>query len=262
MEKYAGAFLALEADVQVPSMQPELRAALDRIRRLGKPSSTYAFILRLIHAVQAGGVTIEVAVSVLGLLEDFLFRRAVCGKEPTGLHAVFKGLWHELTTGDDPPGVTMASVRAAISRRTTVDWPNDAEFEAAIRTVNMYKRKVCQFALREYELSRVGESPEDNFEIEHILPQSATEEWRHVFGERYEAAVNCWAILVPLTVRMNPSVGNGPYVAKRAEYEESIFASTRELARDYPGWTPSALDDRTSKLVEWASARWPNNRAV
>jgi hypothetical protein len=260
MDRYTGVFLALEGNTPIPTLAADLRVGLDRIRRLGKPSSTYAFLLRLVHGVQVGEVLSETAVQILRLLEDFLFRRAICGVEPTGLHAVFKGLWAELTSGEVPPGVSAGSVRAAISRRTTVDWPNNSEFEVAIRTGNLYSRKVCAFAIREFELSRHGESPEDTFEIEHILPQTSTEEWARLFGDRYEGVVNTWANLVPLTGRMNPAVGNGPYLAKRVEYENSIFASTRELAAQFKDWDPNALDKRASEIVGWALKRWPTTR--
>jgi hypothetical protein len=266
MERYVPAFLAVEAGQKDPDSGEELNNGVNRIHRLGKPSSTYAFILRLVSAVRAEEIPENVAVEILGVIEDFLFRRAPCGVEPTGLHAVFKGLWGELTESSaetpDPPDVSAQSVREAISGRATVTWPDDIAFEEAIRTGNLYARKAADFALREYESSRPGESPIDGFQKEHICPKTPTPEWESVFGESYDSLVNTWANLVPLTERMNPALGQKSYAVKKCEYEGSVFACARELADNYEEWTPENVNARADELVTWALERWPTTRST
>ena len=200
-----------------------------------------------------------IACEVLDVVESFLFRRAIVGIEPTGLHSVFKGLWADLTTGDAPEGVSAASVRKAISERATV-WPNNAAFEEGMREGNLYKRRAVKFALAEYEVACEGETPSDAFQIEHIVPQSDTSTWRTIVGERYEELVDTWANLSPLTGRMNKDAGQADYEVKRTEYEDSIFASTREVADKYAVWTPVDVEDRATAIVEWALGRWPVER--
>jgi hypothetical protein len=264
MQKYVGGFLSLETGSQDITLPPELQACLDRVHRLGKPSSTYAFIMRLVLAVKGREVETVVAVKVLDVIECFLFRRAICGIEPTGLHAVFKGLWSDLTEDEDEnedvSKITPDAVHAAISARPTVDWPSDAEFESAIKEGDLYNRKVVKYALREFEVSREGETPEDDFQIEHIVPQTSTEHWLQVFDGRYEELVNTWANLVPITGRMNVQAGQEPYETKREEYSNSIFATTREIAEDYVSWSPVEVEERAAKIVKWAKTRWPYQR--
>ncbi|MFN7984945.1 MAG: DUF262 domain-containing protein [Vicinamibacterales bacterium] len=103
MQRLVGPFLTLEGGISDLDAAPEVQIRLDRIYRLGRPSSIFAFLIRLSSAVKEGEVSPQVAASAIDVLESFLFRRAICGIEPTGLHAVFKGLWVELTQGDGAP---------------------------------------------------------------------------------------------------------------------------------------------------------------
>ncbi len=259
MQRYVATYTALEAGLpQAPPFSPEVGLRLDRIRRLGKPSSTYAFLFRLVEEVRLGAVSVEAAVDVLDALESFLFRRALQGIEPTGLHAVFKGMWSELMEGDNPRGLSAAALKDAIASKPTVTWPTNVEFEDTIRRGRTGKRKCVAFALQELEFSREGESPLDTFQIEHILPQAPTESWQLLFGDRYEELVQTWANLVPLTGRMNVAAGQAPFDTKREEYSDSIFATPREIAAKYVTWSPLEVEERASDIVQWALQRWPH----
>ncbi len=121
----------------------ELRTCLDRLHRLGKPSSIYSFIMKLVCAVKDKDINASTAVQIIDVIECFLFRRAICGIEPTGLHAVFKTLWSELTEDPDALGLTPEATYNAISGKPTIAWPSDEEFERHIRKGNLYNRKNC-----------------------------------------------------------------------------------------------------------------------
>lgn len=261
MQKYVGCFLALEAGQPDISIPAQLQLGLEKIHRIGKPSSIYAFVMKLVSSVRESGLDPTAAGDVLDVIECFLFRRAICGIEPTGLHAVFKGLWAELTEGEGAPGVTATSVHKAISAKPTISWPSNVEFENAVRTGNLYDRKVVKYALREFEVDREGESPEDDFQIEHICPQTPTETWSSIFGERYGELGNTWANLIPLTGRMNIQAGQEPFDLKRDEYAKSIFATTREISEKYLTWSPVEVERRANDIVAWSLSRWPLQRA-
>lgn len=269
LDKYVDAFLAVESGVPSPAFGVEINKQLSRIHRLGKPSSTYAFILRLCLAVKNNQIAVSEAVAILKVIEDFLFRRAICGIEPTGLHAVFKGLWGELMApiGNPPAApvvsvaVTAQLVRGAISSKPTVAWPGDQEFLDNIKNGDLYHRKVNSFAIREYDSSRPGDSPTDKFEIEHVLPQSADSLWQGIFGADYKKVLNTWANLVPLSQAMNPSVGAAQYATtKRQAFLTSMYCSARELATDCADWNPTNLANRADKIASWAILRWPTKR--
>lgn len=257
MDAYLPEFLALEVGSLDTSWGKRLKSQILRFHEMGAPSSIYPFVFRVFDALRREAATEDQVCDTLALLESFLFRRAVCGYEPTGLHAVFKSLWKE-TAQDGFP--TPEQVGSAISGRTTVPWPDDQEFAESIRTGNLYDRNVKKFALLEFERSRKGETPTDDFEVEHILPRTSNSDWTAIFGDEYEVLVDTWANLIPITRSMNPAVGQMGFAEKRAAYVDSIFATTREIGQASEDWTPETIKRRADDLAAWAVTRWPHRR--
>lgn len=255
MAQFADTLIALERGIFPAGWSKSLKRAMGRLHEMGAPSSLYAFVLRLVRETELGNVPEGDVVSILSLLEAFLFRRAIAGYEPTGLHAVFKGMWKEIA--DAGLGVNAAAVAARVRTRGTVPWPNDHEFSEAVRKSDLYNRKVAKYALRQYEEACDGETPHDDFEIEHILPRTPKPEWAELFGDDYARLLHTWANLVPITRSMNPTVGQLGFEAKRAEFSGSMFTSTRKVAEDFGSWSAVDVEKRASDLATWAVARWP-----
>ena len=256
LERYRGTYLALEGGNADPHLTPEISRQLHRIHSVGRPSSTYAFILRLVDAWKQNAVEEAVVVDILTRLESFLFRRALMGIEPTGLHAVFKGLWNELVGAGDGSELTGEAFQAAVSGKPTIIWPNDEQFANAIHTGNLYGRKVRNYALREHEASLSAETASDIFQVEHIAPQSGTDAWREKMGEPYDRLIHTWGNLVPISGKMNPTIGQKPFKIKRAEFAKSMFANARHIAETCVDWSAETLEARNQAIADWAKTRW------
>src|SRR5690606_13216966 len=106
---------------------PALRLRVNRIYRSGRPSSVYPFVLKLLRAFELGQVSETATCGVLDAIESFLFRRALVGIEPTGLHAVFKSLWQELTGGAGEEEldtlIDAERLRLVVGSKPTISWP-------------------------------------------------------------------------------------------------------------------------------------------
>ena len=98
---------------------------------------------------------------------------------------------------------------------------------------------------------------------EHVLPENPAGGWGEVFPpERWESAVERLGNLTLLERALNREVGNGPYSAKRAAYESSSYALTREIADLAPEeWTPALLDERQRRLAVRAVRLWRSDFA-
>jgi hypothetical protein len=148
LEQYQPAYLALTSGADYQPSHPDLKLRVDRIYRSGRPSSIYPFLLKVLRSFELGHLSEGNACATLDAVESFLFRRAIAGIEPTGLHAVFKSLWQELV-GDVQDGnlnqmVTAKRTREIISNKPTISWPKDEEFRVAIETGELYRRKICE----------------------------------------------------------------------------------------------------------------------
>lgn len=261
LEKYQPAYLSLTRDKDYPFGSQILRSRLNRIYRSGRPSSIYPFLLSALRGFEEGQLSEDATCLLLDTVESFLVRRAILGIEPTGLHAAFKGLWQELTDTSVEGEmfdefVTPAKIKEALNKKATVKWPSNNEFKLACEVGELYRRKIAKFAVREYEYALKGETPQDDHQIEHIAPQSATPEWKAMIGDQYDDLVHTWGNLIPLTPIMNPSAGNSNFQKKREGYQNSIFASAREIAA-LPEWSAKTIISRSQRISEWALTRWP-----
>ena len=257
LEQYQPAYLALNSGKPYEPDCPQVALRVDRIYRSGRPSSVYPFLLKVLRSFELGLISEGNACGTLDAVESFLIRRAVAGIEPTGLHAVFKGLWQDLVgeSGNLDQVVTPERTFQSISSKPTISWPNNEEFRAAIETGDLYHRKIANYAIREYELSLKGESPSDNHHIEHIAPQTPTSEWQNAIPNDYENLVHTWGNLLPLTPTMNPAAGQSDFAVKRKAYADSIFASARDVAKAKI-WNSKSIRDRSKTIADWALKRW------
>lgn len=104
-----------------------------------------------------------------------------------------------------------------------------------------------------------------NVSIEHILPQTPSEEsgWLDIFAdtELREDWTQRLANLVPLHIRKNPAASNFDFETKKNVYfagndgTASPFVLTQEV-RSLPAWTPEVLEDRQQKLLDIFIRHW------
>lgn len=175
--------------------------AKEQVRRLvalNRPSSVYPYVMQLLTATAEGSVETTQAAACLAVIESFLVRRAVCGIEPTGLHAVFKKLWK--SAGGDP-----AKVRSGIVSKTVL-FPDDKAFESAIRVGDLYHRKVCTYLIEEYERRYTTGDVLSTFPpitVDHVMPQTLKGTWKELFTDQEHAQLlHTWGNLVPCRAKL------------------------------------------------------------
>ena len=254
MEPYQPPFMAVDQGHAIFD-DPEINLRLDRLNRLGRPTSVYPFLMSLLVQHRSNPIATSTLTSILDLIESFLVRRAIVGFEPTGLHTLFKGLWREVASD-----LSADSVAAAIGRRGTIQWPSNKTLKEAIETRGIARSRICNYLLVEYDRNLPGDSPIEVPTIEHVMPNTREDGsiWSEKFSvDEYQDLKDTWANLVPLSAPLNESLQRGPYSKKSVRYaRESMFATPRLVARTWSDWTPTALAERASELGNWAVDRW------
>ena len=114
LAEYQDAFLDVACGTNLQRHPKDVERAYRLLYESGVPSSTYPFTMQLSNAIKSASVTVEDGIAVLQLIESFVVRRAICGHEPTGLHAVFKKLWLDCERAP-----TVVSVANAIRKHRT-----------------------------------------------------------------------------------------------------------------------------------------------
>ncbi len=209
--------------------------------------------MQLSNSLKSEEVNPVDGIAILDVVESFLVRRAICGHEPTGLHAVFKKLWTECMAMP-----TAAKVTEEIRKHRTVVWPNNEEVMSAVRGRALYGSSVTGYVLSEWNRSLGGDQPGIPHWIEHVLPDKPDKEWFELFTVHdHEKMRHLLANLLPLSQEMNQSLGNAPYSQKRQVYlNDSGFKATRKFAEEYTTWTPKQLGERSDALASWVVNRW------
>ncbi|WP_017302858.1 DUF262 domain-containing protein [Spirulina subsalsa] len=118
------------------------------------------------------------------------------------------------------------------------------------------KKKLVRYILGklEQDLSQIQVN-EDSFSLEHILPESPSNNWRENFTDsQMEEMVYRLGNLTLLEPHLNRQVGNEIYPTKREVYQQSVYKLTQTIQAEE--WTPHALTTRQRDLAKRAMQVW------
>ena len=144
--------------------------------------------------------------------------------------------------------------------------PTDEEFKAAFTVARVPKSNLARYYLIALERGKTGEkepelvpnNDENQLNLEHILPKSATEtDWGAAFSldERKDWVFRLGNLAL-LAKGPNGRIGNKPFSAKRAILGASALLLTKDVAKDST-WTPKTIQKRQAELADLAVAVWP-----
>jgi hypothetical protein len=143
-------------------------------------------------------------------------------------------------------------------------YPDDAAFKAAfaeksIRTTDSRNNRVVRFILCAIEKHLSGQAHDfasDAFNIEHVLPQNAPDNWGGIGNDDAEALVYRLGNMTLLQAGANKDLGNAEYAQKRPTYQQSGFAITKKLGVENADWTPERIAAHQNWMATQATAIW------
>lgn len=252
LSEYQDDFIDISEGTNLCNHNKEIHNRFVNLKNSNLPSSSYPFLMQLSRKIREGDVSEKNGIEILELIESFLVRRAICGIEPTGLHAVFKRLWNDSKTK------TRNGVENAIKKHRTVSWPSNDDVKDSIKNRALYKSSITKYLLLTYDKSLGGDQPINIPWVEHILPEKPEKDWfNYISKEDHEKYKDTLANLIPLSQEMNQHLSNKVYTKKINSYKhDSMFKSTRELAKKFESWNIKALKKRANTLSDWAIEQW------
>lgn len=254
LRRHQSAYNAIHSG-RLGQLDEPVREQVRRLVALNRPSSVYPYVMQLLTATAEGASSMSDGAQCLGIIEAFLVRRALCGIEPTGLHAVFKRLWG--VAGADPE-----AVRAGLVSKTVV-YPSNDQFEATILAGDLYHRKMCSYVLEEYERAHTtGDilASYPTITVDHLAPQTRKGAWVEAISESDHAVLlHTWANLAPLSSEANSSKGTVSWEEARSKLQlETVFSTTKHIYDSNLVWDADSIRNRAVTLADWALDRWPN----
>ncbi|GAA9667067.1 DUF262 and DUF1524 domain-containing protein [Helicobacter pylori] len=195
----------------------------------------YPLLLELYSDYSDGVLSKDDFKDSIALIESYLFRRAVCGLGTNSLNKVFPSFTKHIQKDE-----YFKSLKAHFGYLTNNQrFPNNDEFKDRLITIDFYKKfkKKTKCFLERLENSDPKESVNTKgLTIEHIMPQTLTEEWKRDLGENFQEIHDKYLHTIGnLTLTgYNSKYGNKSFQKKR-NMEKGFKNSPLKLNKDLRG---------------------------
>ena len=236
----------------------DLQEMFSNILKL-KVDVAYPFILPVYNDYVHGLVSKDDFISILKLVESYVFRRAICGIPTNSLNKTFGNLYKSVNTEN-----YLESVQASFQLLDSYKrFPDDTEFEKEIISKDVYNFRSRNYLLSKLENFKRKEFVNvDEYTIEHILPQNQnlSEEWQNMLGEEWQDIQKKYLhTLGNLTLTgYNSEMSDHPFARKKSiegGFDDSPLRLNTYL-RTASQWTPFEIGERAAELSQKATFIW------
>ncbi|GGN36430.1 hypothetical protein GCM10012285_10170 [Streptomyces kronopolitis] len=244
---------------------PTVRAQLRRLDTW-QAQVTYPALMLLMDRRERGELDSPETARAMSYIESFLVRRMICRVPTNNLNRVFQAV-----PGQLPRDVPVADGLHQLLSADNRFWPDDDELRGKIRAAPFYQ--YGRWHQRKMVLQRLEESHEHpepvdfatpQLTIEHVLPQSAGDEWMRMLHE--DAATT--ETPEDLHVRLRHTLGNLTLTAVNSELSNHPFERKQDLLKGShlemnrriaatERWGAQEILARADDLAERAIALWP-----
>lgn len=235
---------------------------------------SYPFLLAMFgHELRKEITSLDVE-TTLKAIESYIFRRIMCPNYASNaLNKVFCNLDSEvMKIKNDNQDVSYSDILIYClqSRVGAAGFPSDKEFTEALTNRDVYHmyKKNREYLFDRFEngntIERVNviEMMENgDLTIEHIMPQTLTEEWKNELGSNYQ-------VIYDQNIH---TLKNLTLTGYNSKYSNSIFSEKKTIEKgfkdsglnlnksllEYEHWTEAEMQDRLNKLLLQANSLWP-----
>lgn len=254
LQKYCGYFCQIAFKKEADK---DLNKALSFLVDL-KMDVVYPLLLELYSDYIDGVLSKADFIPIIALIESYICRRTVCGLGTNGLNKIFASFTKKINKDQ-----YLESIKAHfLSLETTKGkFPKDSEFKNLFITIDFYNLKEKKYFFERLENFNTKE-PVNTQEctIEHIMPQTLTEEWERDLGENFEAIHEKYLHTIGnLTLTgYNEKYSNNSFQEKR-DMEKGFKQSPLRLnqsLKDLEVFGEKEIEKRANDLADWALKIW------
>ena len=229
-----------------------LATAFQDLREL-KVDVAYPFLLALYHDYKNDDLSHEDFLSIIRLIESYVFRRAVCAIPTNSLNKTFATFYKVINKEKYLESIQVHFMNLPSYRR----FPNDDEFKRELKIRDLYNFRSRSYWLRRLENDKRRERVEE-FTIEHIMPQNEnlSAKWREELGSDWQ--------------RVHKELGNLPLTRYNSRYSDRPFAEKRDIEDGFKHsplylniglgqcekWDEAAIRARADRLADLAVQVW------
>ncbi|WP_139548304.1 DUF262 and DUF1524 domain-containing protein [Helicobacter pylori] len=257
LQKYCGYFCQIAFKKEEKEDDKKLNKALGFLVDL-EMDVIYPLLLELYSDYRDKVLSKQDFIPILALIESYICRRAVCGLGTNSLNKVFPSFTKKINKDQ-----YLESIKAHfLSLETTKGkFPKDSEFKNLFITIDFYNLKEKKYFFERLENFNTKE-PVNTQEctIEHIMPQTLTEEWERDLGGNFQAIHDKYLHTIGnLTLTgYNEKYSNNSSQEKR-DMEKGFKQSPLRLnqgLKDLESFGEKEIEKRANDLADWALKIW------
>jgi hypothetical protein len=111
-----------------------------------------------------------------------------------------------------------------------------------------------------FEVQKVVDNEDDRFTIEHVWPQTVSDEFPEHLHETINENSDRLGNLALMTIEDNAGNQNDPFEKKKAAFDESKFRMLNEIFENKE-WNEATIDERERRILNVIQERWPDEVA-
>lgn len=216
----------------------------------------YPLLLELYSDYSDGVLSNQDFIPIIDLIESYICRRAVCGLGTNSLNKVFPFVTKKINKDQ-----YLESIKVHFGYLTEKQrFPNNDEFKEHFITIDFYSFKKKKYFFERLEKFDTDE-PVDTQKctIEHIMPQTLTEEWERDLGENFQAIHDKYL----------HTIGNLTLTGYNQEYSNNSFQEKRDMEKGFKQsplrlnqslksgvFGEKEIEKRANDLADWALKIW------
>ena len=268
--KYAEFYFAIYRQ-NITEVEPELRTTIKEFRKIlsDLPAPLFIELYNLYKSTSVNGETLISAAQfteIIDLTNTYLLRRALCGLDTSDITRLFPSLLKDVLneTKKDYSDIVNIYKKNLVNKNkgNSMEMPDDVKLYDSVLNANMYNiRTTLRIFFDKLELHE-NPAPVDlsKVSIEHLMPQSPTEEWYSTLGvteEVYQRNLHRLGNLTLAAKSDNSKMGNEVW-----SYKNDILSSTSHLKMNEEllqkqQWTIEEIDNRTKDLIKKIQELYP-----
>ena len=222
--------------------------------------------MELYSLTQKGLVTLEQFNTIMSMTNTYLIRRALCGLDTSDITRLFPSLLNDIVNecNKDYSKLIDSFKRNLVNKNkgNSMEMPDDVKLYNSVINANMYNLRITvRLFFDKLELSN-NPAPVDlsALSIEHLMPQTPTQEWYEALGVDEETYQRNLHRLGNLTLATKPD--NSKMSNKVWQYKNEVLASTSHLKINEAilkkdKWTINDIDERTVALIQKIKELYP-----
>ncbi|ACD48307.1 DUF262 and DUF1524 domain-containing protein [Helicobacter pylori] len=180
----------------------------------------YPLLLELYSDYSDGVLSKDDFIRSIALIESYICRRAVCELGTNSLNKVFPSFTKHIQKDE-----YFKSLKAHFGCLTEKQrFPNNDEFKDCFITIDFYKFKKNKYFFERLENFDTKERVYTHeYTIEHIMPQTLTEQWKKDLGENFQEIHDKYL----------HTIGNLTLTAYNPEYSNKSFQEKRDMEKGF-----------------------------